>query len=86
MSSRILIVDDHPMIRSAVAALLDGSEFAIVASAASAQSAMEALRDSDPDMVILDIAMPGGSGLEVLRRMREHGDRRPVILPFVIEM
>jgi two-component system nitrate/nitrite response regulator NarP len=80
MTVQVLIVDDHPMIRSAVAALLEGSEFAIVASAASAQSAIERLSDSDPDMVILDIAMPGGSGLDVLRQMRAQGDRRPVII------
>ena len=80
MSSRILIVDDHPMIRSAVAALLEGSEFTIAASASSAESAIAAARDSDPDIVILDLAMPGGSGLEVLRRLREQGDRRPVII------
>lgn len=80
MTSRILIVDDHPMIRSAVAMLLGGSEFAIVASAGTADSAISAIRDEDPDMVILDLAMPGGSGLEVLRRLRAEGDRRPVII------
>ena len=80
MTSRILIVDDHPMIRSAVAALLSGSEFVIAASAGSAESAWSAVRDTDPDIVILDLAMPGGSGLQVLRRMRGQGDRRPVVI------
>ena len=80
MTSTILIVDDHPMIRSAVAMLLDGTEFTVAGSAGSAASAIEAIRDSNPDMVILDIAMPGGSGLEVLRQMRTDGDRRPVII------
>jgi two-component system, NarL family, nitrate/nitrite response regulator NarL len=80
MSSRVLIVDDHPMIRSAVAMLLDGSDFTIAASAGSVDSALQAIRDEDPDMIILDLAMPGESGLEVLRRMRAGGDRRPVIV------
>lgn len=80
MTTSILIVDDHPMIRSAVAMLLAGSEFSVAASAASAAQALEAIRDSDPDMVILDIAMPGGSGLEVLRQVRGQGDSRPVII------
>ena len=80
MTTSILIVDDHPMIRSAVAMLLAGSEFSVAASAASAAQALEVIRDSDPDMVILDIAMPGGSGLEVLRQVRGQGDRRPVII------
>jgi two-component system nitrate/nitrite response regulator NarP len=80
MTKRILIVDDHPMIRSAVSMLLEGSEFSIAASAASAEEALEAIRDSDPDMLILDIAMPGASGLQVLRQMRGRGDNRPVII------
>jgi two-component system nitrate/nitrite response regulator NarL len=80
MTTRILIVDDHPMIRSAVAMLLDGSEFAIAATAGSVEAAMAAIRDDPPDMVILDLAMPGESGLEVLRRLRSAGDPRPVII------
>jgi two-component system nitrate/nitrite response regulator NarP len=80
MTTKILIVDDHPMIRSAVAALLGGSDFAIAATADSAEAAFAAISDSDPDMVILDLAMPGASGLDVLRRLRERGDKRPVII------
>jgi two-component system nitrate/nitrite response regulator NarP len=80
MTTKILIVDDHPMIRSAVAALLGGSDFAIAATADNAEAASAAIGDSDPDMVILDLAMPGASGLDVLRRLRERGDKRPVII------
>lgn len=80
MTTKILIVDDHPMIRSAVAALLNGSDFAIAATADSAEAAFAAIGDSNPDMVILDLAMPGASGLDVLRRLRERGDKRPVII------
>lgn len=80
MTKRVLIVDDHPMIQSAVTALLAGSKFSVAASAGSAESAFEAIRTHDPDMIILDIAMPGGSGLDVLRQLRGDGDQRPVIL------
>lgn len=80
MTCRLLIVDDHPMIRSAVASLLEGTEFSVTASAGTAESAMKAIAEQDPDMVILDIAMPGGSGLEVLKRLRTGGDRRPVVI------
>lgn len=80
MTRRVLIVDDHPMIRSAVATLLEGSDFAITASAGTAESAIRTIAEHDPDLVILDIAMPGGSGLEVLRRLRGEGDRRPVVI------
>lgn len=80
MNTSVLIVDDHPMIRSAVSMLLEGSEFTVAASASNTQSALEAIRERDPELVILDLAMPGGSGLEVLRRLRADGDRRPVII------
>lgn len=80
MTKRILIVDDHPMIRSAVSMLLEGTEFSIAANAASAKEALEAIGDSNPDIIILDIAMPGGSGLQVLRHMRGKGDDRPVVI------
>ena len=80
MTSRLLIVDDHPMIRSAVAMLLENSDFSVVATAANVESAIEAVSQSDPDIVILDLAMPGGSGIELLRLLREESNRRPVII------
>ena len=80
MTTQILIVDDHPMIRSAVAMLLNGSDFAIAGTADSAAAAFDVIDQRDPDMIVLDLAMPGASGLEVLRRLREQGDRRPVII------
>jgi two-component system nitrate/nitrite response regulator NarL len=80
MTTRILIVDDHPMIRSAVAALLEGTAFEVTASAGSAEAALAAVAEHDPDLVILDLAMPGGSGLELLRKLRAGGDRRPVVI------
>jgi two-component system nitrate/nitrite response regulator NarP len=80
MTTSILIVDDHPMIRSAVASLLAGSEFSVTASAGSTESALRAIAEHDPDMIILDLAMPGGSGIEVLRRLRAGGDKRAVVI------
>ena len=80
MTARVLIVDDHPMIRSAVAMLQEGSEFTIAASAGDSEAAIQAVHDIDPDLVILDLAMPGGSGMEVLRVLRADGDKRPVVI------
>ena len=80
MTGGLLIVDDHPMIRAAVAALLEGTDFPIAATAGTAQAAMTAIGQHDPRIVILDIAMPGGSGLEVLRQLRAQGDRRAVVI------
>ena len=80
MTRRILIVDDHPMIQSAVAMLLQGSDFTVAATAASVESAILAIAQDDPDLILLDLAMPGESGLEVLRQLRGAGDKRPVII------
>lgn len=80
MTGRLLIVDDHPMIRSAVANLLEGTEFSVTASAGTSEAAMKAIADHDPDIIILDIAMPGGSGLDVLKQLRARGDGRPVVI------
>jgi two-component system, NarL family, nitrate/nitrite response regulator NarL len=76
----ILIADDHPMIRSAVALLLEGSDFEMIGQATDANQALGLVEERDPDMVILDLAMPGGSGLEVLRRIRGESDDRPIII------
>ena len=80
MTTRVLIIDDHPMIRSAVTVLLDGSDFTVTATAASLETGMEALAAADPDMVVLDLAIRGGSGIDVLHRIRDSGDRRPVVI------
>ena len=80
MTSRVLIVDDHPMIRSAVSMLLEGSEFVVAASVGSADTAIDAIEEHQPDIVVLDLAMPGGSGIDVLRKIRADGDNRPVVI------
>ena len=80
MTTRVLVVDDHPMIRSAIAMLLDGSDFEVAATAGSVETGMEAFAANNPDIVILDLAIPGGSGIEVLRDIRDDGNKTPVIL------
>lgn len=76
----ILLADDHPMILSAVASLLKGSDYELVASAGTGAEALAAIEESNPDIVILDVQMPQGSGLHVLRQLRKAGDDRTVVL------
>jgi two-component system nitrate/nitrite response regulator NarP len=78
--TRILLADDHPMIQAAVEAMLRGSDYRLVGKASSGAEAIQAIAECDPEIVILDIQMPEGSGLEVLRHMRTNGDNRPVVL------
>lgn len=66
----IFLADDHPMIRTALEVLLRDTEFEIVGMAG---TGAEALREVDrlaPDILLLDLQMPGGSGMDVLRRIR----------------
>jgi len=64
---RVLIVDDHAMFRSGVRAEIGGA-VEVVAEAADVDSAVAAVQQHQPDVVLLDVHLPGGGGLEVMRR------------------
>ena len=63
--TRVVIVDDHQMFRSGVRAEL-GDAVEIVGDAADVESAIEVIRGTEPDVVLLDVHMPGGGGKAVL--------------------
>ncbi|MBI2863752.1 MAG: response regulator transcription factor [Chloroflexi bacterium] len=72
---RILIVDDHDVVRVGLRSLLDGrGTFRVVGEAASAAEAVSKAEQCDPDVVIMDIRLPDGSGIEACREIRA---RRP---------
>jgi two-component system, OmpR family, response regulator MprA len=77
--ARILVVDDEPAVQSALSRALTMERYD-VAQAADGQEALECLGADSFDAVILDIAMPRVDGLEVCRRLREGGDRTPVLM------
>jgi DNA-binding NarL/FixJ family response regulator len=73
---RILIVDDHPIVRDGLAAILGTqADFVVSGEAASGETALALFerlpRDQWPDIVLLDLEMPGMDGVAVLRRLRE---------------
>ena len=68
---RILLVDDHPITRNALAALLTQHGFTVVGEAGDGEAAIELARSLDPQLVLLDLSMPGMSGLEALPRIRQ---------------
>jgi two-component system, OmpR family, response regulator MprA len=76
---RILVVDDEPAVRDAVerALRLEGHDVLL---AADGGQALEALDVRPPDAVVLDVLMPRVDGLELCRRMRDRGDRTPVLM------
>lgn len=77
---RILLADDHPMISTAIEALLRDTPFEIVGMAASGEQALQKLEDLKPDILLLDLQMPGGTGMDVLRQVRSSGGTLRVVL------
>jgi len=68
---RVLVADDHAVVRRGVVQILAESPHIVVAGEASCGSeVLRAVRENDYDIVLLDIAMPGGSGLEVLKELQ----------------
>ena len=76
---KILLVDDHPIILSGVAALLRGTEFEPVGQVADGGEVQPILKQLQVDMILLDLNLPGKSGIEVLRALRASGDLRPIV-------
>jgi DNA-binding response OmpR family regulator len=74
----VLVVDDEPIITEVVARYLERAGYD-TRTAGDGESALRAAEEAWPDLVVLDIMLPGIDGLEVLRRLRER-DRVPVIL------
>lgn len=68
---RILIVDDHPALRDGLRALLGGSpDFDVVAEASTGEEAIEAYRRHQPDIVLMDLQMPGMGGVAAVTTIR----------------
>jgi DNA-binding NarL/FixJ family response regulator len=78
---RILIVDDHEVVRLGLRALLERhSHFEVVAEASSAREAIEKVRQYSPDVVVMDIRLPGGSGIEACEDISENYPNSKVIM------
>ena len=72
--TRVLIVDDHRLFRSGVRAEL-GDSIQVVGEAEDVETAVKAIAEHEPDVVLLDVHMPGGGGQEVLRRVLGAGSQ-----------
>lgn len=70
---KILVVDDHPLIRSAVSMVLGRQGYEVVGEAESGVDAIQLARLHDVDLIVLDITMPGLDGLEVIGRIKASG-------------
>jgi DNA-binding NarL/FixJ family response regulator len=77
---RILIVDDHPLTRSALAALLQQHGFDVVGEAGDGEAAIREARELGPDLVLLDLSLPGMNGLEALPQLRDAAPNAEVVV------
>ncbi len=77
----VLLVDDHPVVREGYRRLLERlGGFRIVGEAEAAPAAYELYRRLAPDVVVMDISMPGASGLEALRHIRQWDPRAKILV------
>jgi two-component system response regulator NreC len=71
---RILLADDHKMLRDGLRALIEAEgDMQVVAEAGNVEEAVRFSTEMLPDVVVMDLGMPGGSGLDAIRRIREKG-------------
>lgn len=78
--TKVLVADDDPLTMVGITALLDQTNFNVVATVNTGTAVLDSLAGARPDLLILDNGMPERSGLDVLRTLRSRGDNRPVVL------
>jgi DNA-binding NarL/FixJ family response regulator len=79
-SERVLLVDDHAGFRASAAALLEAEGLSIVGSAASGEEALAVVDDLDPDIILLDLYLPGLDGVDVAWRLSDPRRNSAIIL------
>jgi two-component system nitrate/nitrite response regulator NarP len=78
--TKVLVADDDPLTMAGITALLEKTNFNVVATVNTGAAVLDTLAGARPDLLILDNGMPERSGLDVLRTLRSRGDARPVVL------
>ncbi len=77
----IFIVDDHPMLRRGLTALIESEpDLTVSGEASSSESALRSIRQSNPDLVIVDIGLDGGDGLELVKEIKARHPKTPALV------
>ena len=79
MVPKVLVVDDEPALVDVITYNLKAAGFAVV-SASDADEALRIFRSEQPDVVVLDVMLPSGSGFDVCRLIRQSGSRVPILM------
>jgi len=77
---RVLLIDDHALVRKGIEELLHSRGVQVVASVGSGEEGVRRAREIHADAILLDVKMPGMNGIETLKRLRESGIVTPVVM------
>jgi DNA-binding NarL/FixJ family response regulator len=77
---KVLIADDDPLVRRILRDALEGDGFCVVAEAGTGREAAELVVHYQPDLLVLDLVMPDGDGIDVIRRVRAVGTETPIVV------
>ncbi|HEB98318.1 MAG TPA: response regulator [Thiotrichales bacterium] len=80
MTLRIILIDDHTLFRVGLQGLLEHRGIEVVAAVGDGQEGLRLAEELKPDVVLLDMRMPGMSGIEVLRQLRQSGLEMPIAM------
>ena len=80
MSLRVILIDDHTLFRVGLEGLLTSRGIEVIASVGSGQDCLRLVSDLNPDIILLDMRMPGINGLGVLELLRKHDPDLPVVM------
>ena len=78
--ARVLIVDDAPVNRRLLKTMLEAEGYEVVGEAEDGEEGVKLFIENDPDVVILDLSMPGMHGIDALKLMKEHDPKSKVII------
>jgi two-component system nitrate/nitrite response regulator NarL len=80
MNLRVILIDDHTLFRVGLEGLLTSRGIEVIASVGSGQDCLRLVGDLKPDIILLDMRMPGINGLGVLELLRKHDPELPVVM------
>ena len=80
MSINVLVADDHPVVHHGLRSLFESSDISVVSDAYGGMDAIEKAKDSNVDVIVLDVRMPDLDGLKALEAIQDQSPRKPVVM------
>lgn len=77
---RVVVSDDHPVVRQGLRSFLEARGFAVVGEAGDGDTAVRVVREARPDVLLTDLVMPGADGIETIRRLRAESPRPRILV------